>query len=254
MSAFVIARTVFFVMLGMLVAVDVFFIPVDFSFYLLLVLLFCLLIAAGSSVMRLQFFMPAFTNISTPNKIIALTFDDGPHPEYTPVILELLEKYDAKASFFCIGKHVKEHPRLTKSIKDKGHAVGNHSYSHSNLFPLFGKKKIKDELEYTNALIAEATGKAGTLFRPPFGITNPKIASAVNSLSLKTIGWSIRSFDTSAAPEKVIKRVTSRIKPGSVILLHDNRVQTLKILEAILLYAQKNNYKCVPITDELILK
>lgn len=254
MSAFVIFRYIFFIGLAVLVGLDLFLFPVHISLYLILIVVFMLVIAIGSSYMSLQFFTRAYTRILTSEKVLALTFDDGPHPEYTPAILNLLEKYNAKATFFCIGKMVNANKELTKLIKDKGHTVGNHSYSHSNFFSMFRKKRVKRELIDTNNLISEVTGAECSYFRPPYGVTNPPIASALKSLSLKVIGWNIRSFDTTAAPEKVVKRVISQIKPGSIILLHDNRPQTVNILEAILLHTKNTNYRCVSITKDLTLK
>lgn len=254
MSAFVVSRYIFFIGMAVLIAIDLFLSPVHISIYLILIVVFMLLIAAGSSYMSLQFFTRAYTQILTSEKVLALTFDDGPHPEYTPAILNLLEKYNAKATFFCIGKMIEANKELTKMIKDKGHTLGNHSHSHSYFFSMFRKKRVEWELIDTNNLISETTGTECTYFRPPYGVTNPPIASAVKSLSLKVIGWNIRSFDTTAAPDKVIKKVVSQIKPGSIILLHDNRPQTVNILEAILLHTRKTNYKCVSITNELTLK
>lgn len=255
MSIFVISRTGFLLMLAVLVVLDVFFYPVHFVIYLLLILAFILLVVVGSSSMSFQFFTKAYTRILTKDKVIALTFDDGPHPDYTPAILELLEQYNAKATFFCIGKNIDNNKQLSTTIKNKGHELGNHSWSHSPMFSLFGKNKVKEELIHTNNLISEITGSSCKLFRPPYGVTNPPIAKALKSLPLKTIGWSIRSFDTTTKnSEKIINRVLPQIKPGAIILLHDNRSQTIKILEAILLYTSKNNYKCVSITDEITLK
>lgn len=254
MPPFVISRAIFLAIIAATVIIDLFFYPVHWLVYLLVVFTFVIIIAMGSSSMGLQFFMKAYTSIDTKEKIIALTFDDGPHPEFTPAILDLLDKYNAKATFFCIGKNVEMHQQLARTIKDKGHVLGNHSYSHNNLFSLFGKKKVENELTSSNDVILATTGAHCKLFRPPYGVTNPPIASALKSLPLKTVGWSIRSFDTSRAPEKVIKSVISKIKPGSIILLHDNRMQTIQILEAILLYTKQHHYQCVPISDKLILK
>ena len=106
------------------------------------------------------------------------------------------------------------------------------------------------ELEQTNQWIFKTTGVKCQLFRPPFGVTNPTIAKVVRFLGMQTIGWNIRSFDTSIKnPDRVIKNVIAKIKPGAIILLHDDRPQVAKILEAILLYAQENNYTCVALPN-----
>lgn len=227
---------------------DYLFLEVSLFYYLLPTLAFIGLIVLGSANIRLNFFTKAYSSLKTAEKTIALTFDDGPSAAYTPGVLQLLEQYQAKATFFCIGKHIKEHPDLTKTILEKGHLLGNHSYSHSNFFSFFGKKKVIREIKKTNQLLLEATGAGCNLFRPPYGVTNPPIAQAVKACQMQTIGWNIRSFDTSTKdPGKVINRVISKIKPGAVVLLHDNRPNTTQILEAILLYIQENNYRCVPI-------
>lgn len=188
-------------------------------------------------------------NLPTGSKTIALTFDDGPSADYTPQVLALLERYKAKGTFFCIGEKIKRFPELTKTIHAKGHAIGNHSFSHRNSFPIFSTNRIVRELEQTNQWIYDTTGAECQLFRPPFGVTNPNIAKAVKQLSMCSIGWNIRSYDTSKHPDKVIKAVIKKIKPGAIILLHDDRPHAPKILEAILLYAQENHYTCVALPN-----
>lgn len=246
MPTFVVVRNVYIVWMICLGMTDYFFWPVPIIYYAFPTLLFLLLIVLGSANIKLNFFIQAKTSLATNERTIALTFDDGPSAAYTPKVLALLEQYKAKATFFCIGERIAKLPELTSTIYEKGHTLGNHSYSHRNSFPVFSKSRIVAELEQTNQLIYDITGAHCQLFRPPFGVTNPTIANAIRHIGMQTIGWNIRSFDTSIKdPDRVIKNVISKIKPGAIILLHDDRPQAPKILEAILLYAQENNYTCV---------
>lgn len=213
-------------------------------------LLYLALLAYGSFNIRLNFFTPGFHNGRRTEAKIALTFDDGPSAEHTPKVLELLKKYNAKATFFCIGKHIEQHPELLQRIHEEGHVIGNHSFSHSLWFDLFSKKKIIAEMQKTNDLVFSMTGKLTKIFRPPFGVTNPPIAKAVKKLGLKVVGWDIRSYDTMNKPvEVVLKNVFLKLKNGSVVLLHDNRKDTPKILEGILQRANERRLKCVDICE-----
>ena len=244
MSTFQLVRNGFVLLMLVLACADYFWLEVPFLLYLALSLLFLLLIVAGSSIMSLNFFTTAYTRLDGQGKGIALTFDDGPSAEHTPAVLELLEKYGATASFFCIGQKIEQNELLLRKIVEKGHAVGNHSYSHSTVFSLFGKKKVEAEIEKTNELIRKATGMDCSLFRPPYGVLNPPIAQAAAACCMKVIGWNIRSYDTSTKdPQKVVARVLSKLRAGSVVLLHDDRAHTPEILEAILAHAQEKGYQ-----------
>ncbi|WPP48767.1 polysaccharide deacetylase family protein [Catalinimonas niigatensis] len=243
MSAFQIVRFLYIALMLSLLLVD-FFIDIHILYYLVPTLVFVVLLAWGSADIGLNFFLKAQSALQTDQKVIALSFDDGPSAEYTPAILDLLDAYSAKATFFCIGHRIEKNEELLKTIVEKGHRVGNHSYSHSNFFSFFGTKKIMNEIRKTNSLIHRVSGQECEIFRPPYGVTNPPIAKAVKKCGMKVIGWNLRSLDTSTQDyHKVIDRVLKRIKAGSVILLHDDRQNTPKILEAILLYARQNNYQ-----------
>lgn len=155
----------------------------------------------------------------TSEKKIYLTFDDGPHPIATPFVLEELKKYNAKATFFCIGKNVVEHPELYKRIIDEGHKVGNHTYNHLNGW------KTEDALYMDN--IAEAKKYIDSdLFRPPYGrITKFQLQLLKKSkFKLRIIMWSVLSgdFDQKLSPEKCLKNVVENIKNNSIIVFHDS--------------------------------
>lgn len=182
----------------------------------------------------------------TEHKIIALTFDDGPHAIYTPRILEMLKRYDAVATFFCTGKQAEENPELIRQIIAEGHAIGNHSYSHIGAFPLFSKSKMLADVKAAGQLLEKLSGEKIILFRPPFGVTNPTVAWVVKQMNYQTIGWNIRSFDTCTGNRrKVYNRIIRRICPGSVLLLHDRLPQSDLLLEMILIYLTHNQYKTV---------
>ncbi|HAN18033.1 MAG TPA: polysaccharide deacetylase family protein [Bacteroidales bacterium] len=184
-------------------------------------------------------------------KKIALTFDDGPDAEITSEILGLLDQYNAKATFFCTGKSIEKNRELLKDIDKRGHAIGNHTYSHSYGKNMFSAKRLKDDIQNNQDLIYETIGKKVKLFRPPFGVTNPPIAKAIKNFNFIVIGWSLRSFDTIHKPEQVIQKVIKKVKPGDIILFHDNRLNTIEILKTVLEFLQSKNYGMVRV-DELL--
>ncbi|PID87908.1 MAG: hypothetical protein CSB06_03180 [Bacteroidia bacterium] len=204
---------------------------------LLPVILYLPLLVWASANLCSQFYLSAQCRDKKKEGIL-LTFDDGPHPEITPTVLKILEKYDQKAIFFCIGKNIEKYPEILRKIKQGGHQIGNHSYTHSHFFALFRTRKVIRELQKTNALIQEITGEENKLFRPPHGVTNPNIGRAVNALKMRVIGWSIRTFDTSSSPPKILKKM-KKAQAGDIILLHDTQSNTPSILEQY--FFEKNN-------------
>ncbi|MBP0905258.1 polysaccharide deacetylase family protein [Mariniflexile gromovii] len=188
------------------------------------------------------------SNPKTPHNHVAITFDDGPNPEFTPKVLSLLKTHHAKATFFCIGKHIELFPDIFKSIIENGHTVGNHTYSHDHAFGFFSTEKVISELQQTNAIIKQQTGLGIKLYRPAFGVTNPSIKRALKVTKLQSIGWSKRSLDTTNLSEKkILKRITKNLKRGDVILLHDTSEKTVIVLEQLLLFLQKQNMESVTI-------
>lgn len=181
-------------------------------------------------------------------KVVAITFDDGPHPTQTPKVLDILKEYNAKATFFCIGKNIDGHENILERIDKEGHTIGNHSLTHSNLFPLQSTKKIITELDICEKKIENVIHKKINLFRPSFGVTNPLIAKAVKHKKYITIGWNIRSFDTLGKPhEKTVNRIKRKLKPGSVLLLHDRLPGSDLLLKMILEMLKTENYEITTI-------
>lgn len=176
---------------------------------------------------------------------MAITFDDGP-VENTLEILKVLTKYKAKAGFFCIGKRIEEQPDIFKEIIAKGHLVGNHTYTHTRKMGALGVSRIVWEIKECNRIAEETAGIKMKLFRPPFGIVSPKTQKALQKTGLISVGWSIRSFDAVVSSEEIVlNRIKKRIKPGAIILLHDNNAKTVKILEQLLVFLKNNNYEVV---------
>ncbi len=179
-----------------------------------------------------------YTKDLTNQRIIYLTFDDGPTPGVTNVILNILDKYNAKATFFCIGKKVKQYPELYQEIINRGHSVGNHTMIHLNGFKTSTKEYINDVLE------AERLIKS-TLFRPPYGKCTPKQHRLLSELGFKTIFWSHLSydFDNYLDSDERVKKIIKRSKNGSIIVFHDsidsfNEVEFSKIMEQ---YEEQNS-------------
>lgn len=181
----------------------------------------------------------------TNERVVCLTFDDGPDPEYTLQVLDVLKKHQVPAAFFCIGEKVRENPFVMERIVSEGHHVGNHSDNHSWKFPLLSQKEMYKEIDQCEKALLTHT-KPILTFRPPFGVTNPTIASLVKNRPYIIIGWSIRSFDTRGESEdKVFRRITRQIGPGSVILLHDRLPGCASLLTRLLEYLKTINYEVI---------
>ncbi len=198
-----------------------------------------------------QVYLKTYCKSDTQRKKIAITFDDGPDSEITPQVIELLDEFNVKATFFCIGNQIEKNRELLIQIDSKGHLIGNHSFSHEFWFDLYPAKKMRMEIDKTNNLIFETIGKNPKLFRPPYGVTNPSLKKAIKDFNFNTIGWSIRSFDTVNHLKKTLFRLKTKLSPGSIILFHDNRKQIIEILKAFLPYAIAEGYEIVPL-DKLL--
>jgi peptidoglycan/xylan/chitin deacetylase (PgdA/CDA1 family) len=153
---------------------------------------------------------------------VALTFDDGPDPLTTPMVLDILDRYGARASFFCIGERVAAYPAIVSDIVKRGHSVENHSYRHSYFFAFYGLKRQCREIERTQKAAVNAVGRLPHFFRAPVGFRNVLLYPVLKRLGLEYVSWTTRGFDAvSSDAEKVLMRLTKRLAGGDILLLHD---------------------------------
>ena len=175
--------------------------------------------------------------VSTDEKTVCLTFDDGPNKGVTEKVLDVLKKYNVKATFFVIGQEVKRYPELVKRIAAEGNEVGNHSYTIGHLLFLQSAKNMKKQILKTNELIAKNTGAKVKYFRPPNGLMTNTMKEVVEELGLKPVGVNVFIFDNLISnPKTISKRILKRIKGGPLILvLHDGyRSKSRKIIADVL--------------------
>lgn len=243
-------RTTFVLYIIVLIQVYL-FLPWKGIFFIIISLLFLVHLVYCSANICSQAYIQTLCKANTSEKKISITFDDGPDAKITPRVLELLDQYKVKATFFCIGNHIESNKDLIKLIDQKGHLIGNHTYSHERWFDLHPSHKMKSDIEKTNGLIFESINKKTKLFRPPYGVTNPSLKKAIKDFNFHTIGWSIRSFDTIKSTEETLNRIKKRLSPGDIILFHDNREHIVDILTLFLEYVKNENYSIVPL-DELL--
>jgi len=187
----------------------------------------------GLVFIRLNYFCPAICRGFVGQKWIALTFDDGPDPQTTPPLLDLLAREKISATFFCIGKNVAAHPQVAARIIAEGHLIGNHSFRHPWYISLLWSGPLRQELESAQRAIEDACGVRPVYFRPPMGMTSPSFSKALRQTGLMMAGWDVRSLDTVLATPKIIERVVAKARGGSIILLHDGGAEREKLLEIV---------------------
>lgn len=170
---------------------------------------------------RFGFYLPVISCGKTGVKEIALTFDDGPSPLSTPVILDLLARHSLHATFFVVGEKAAEYPELIQSILDKGHSIGNHSWSHDYFLMLRSPKRLHKDIHKSQEILKQY-GVKPLVFRPPVGITGARLGRVLAREGLITVNYSCRAFDRGNRNiHNLAEKILGRIEPGAVIMLHD---------------------------------
>lgn len=221
-----------------------YFVSVNKLLYPGIIVAFILLLAWGSKNIESGFYIKSVCKGDINKKQIAITFDDGPDAQVTPMILDVLKKYNVKATFFVIGSKAELNPEIIKRIDKEGHLIGAHSFSHHFFFDLFSSRRMENEMIKTENFVYTVIGKRLKLFRPPYGVTNPALSRAIKHMEYISIGWSLRSDDTTIRDEaRLLKNITGKISNGDIILFHDNKPWNVKALDGFIEYLNKSEYQ-----------
>ncbi|HEX4984986.1 MAG TPA: polysaccharide deacetylase family protein [Burkholderiales bacterium] len=199
----------------------------------------------GSNMLRLP-------QAAAQRREIALTFDDGPNPDVTPKVLDILDAHHARASFFVIGEKAARHPDLVREISRRGHSVENHSLRHSGFFGFFGWRALGREIGVAQEIVAGLIGSPPAFFRAPMGIRNPLLDPMVTKLGLRYVTWTRRGFDTvSRDAAAVLARLTRNLAAGDILLLHDRTPLVLEVLPALLERIEAAGLRQVPLPEAM---
>jgi len=186
-------------------------------------------ILAGGMLPRSRLLGPNWTRLPAPaagRGEVALSLDDGPDPEVTPRVLEVLERRGARATFFCIGERAERHPALVRAIAAAGHEVENHSLRHRHDFGFLGPRRYLREIGAAQDALAALAGTAPRFFRAPAGMRNPFLDYALTRLGLQLVSWTRRGYDTrNGNADDVLARLTRALAPGDILLLHDGHAK-----------------------------
>ena len=184
-----------------------------------------------------------------PKPKIAITFDDGPHPKFTPQLLDGLKERNVKASFFVIGELAEKNPELIKRETKEGHLIGNHTYHHVDIAKV-SDEKAREEIQRTNAVIQEITGEEVDFIRPPFGVWQKKLEKEMEVLPVL---WSVDPLDwTTENTDEIVNKVVTKVKENDIILLHDCYQSSVDAALRIIDILTKEGYEFVT-ADEMIL-
>ncbi|CAN5901474.1 polysaccharide deacetylase family protein [soil metagenome] len=205
-----------------------------------------------------QFFVPVVDRLATRDSIIALTFDDGPDPVFTPKILDLLAAHGAHGSFFVLGDRAAQYPELIRRMHREGHTVGTHTQNHRVRFHFGSPGFVKKEIEDAVAVVAKLVPESPVLFRPPQGLRTPLFAWGWGRThGLTCVTWSVRGLDsfTTTAGE-IVTRVTRKLEPGAIVTLHDgtglgggnDRAPTIEALGTLLTECKTRGLRCVSLS------
>lgn len=218
-----------------------YFSNISFWYLIIWISLFLLFQFLGAYFIGLNFHLKSINSLNTSEKKVLLTFDDGPNAN-TLKVLEVLKKHNVSAVFFIIGKNIRGNEDVITQIVKEGHLIGNHSFSHHYWIDVWSTKKVTADFEKCQQLIEKYQFNT-KLFRPPYGVTNPNIAKAVKKIKLQSVGWNVRSYDTSIKDiEKINQRIISKLKPGAIILLHDRLDFMPELLEKLIPTIKEKGY------------
>ncbi|MBP3950812.1 polysaccharide deacetylase family protein [Bacillus sp. YZJH907-2] len=188
---------------------------------------------------------------------VALTFDDGPDPRFTPQLLDVLSKFNVPATFFVMGARAEAYPEITKRMANEGHIIGNHTYWHPNLVQE-NIASLKREIRQTEDVIADLVGYRTKLFRPPYGFLYNELVEEVAELNYTIIGWSLDTLDwRELGADNIAYNVINNIEPGSIILMHDggewdaDRTGTIESLKQIIPVLQEQGFEFVTVPELL---
>jgi len=195
--------------------------------------------------------------------VVAITFDDGPDPSYTPQILDILKQYNVKATFFMVGRQVERHPEIARRIVAEGHEIGNHTYSHYNLFRA-PPERIREEILEGERAIRAITGVKTALFRPPRGLYDENVMQVLRQKGYNLVLWSVSSEDwAEISTRDIVANIMRRAGPGDILLFHDsgnlirfergNRLNTVQALPLIIEGLQRQGYTFVTVTQMMII-
>ncbi|MBE6809193.1 MAG: deacetylase [Ruminococcaceae bacterium] len=191
--------------------------------------------------------------VETDKKQVAISFDAAWGNDDTQTLIDILKEYDVTATFFVVGAWVDKYPESVKALSDAGHQIQNHSNTHPHM-PQLSKTQMIDEIESCNKKIEAITGKCPTLLRPPYGDYDNALIEVMNELKMSTIQWDVDSLDwkENATPDSIFKRVTSKVKNGSIVLFHNDADHTPAALPNILKCLKDEGYEFVFISDLII--
>ncbi|GIO40007.1 hypothetical protein J41TS12_48680 [Paenibacillus antibioticophila] len=191
--------------------------------------------------------------VPTRRRAVAVTFDDGPNPVYTPEVMEIFRKAQAKATFFMIGSQMEQHPEVVRAVHAEGHEIGNHSFTHPSLAGL-QKLEAKDELVRTEVLIEQLTGVKPKVFRPPYFAQNEMVGSVsedmkyymIGALNLEANDWEMPGV------EHILEKTRSAVKPGGILIFHDgfdDRSQTIKAVSILVSELIADGYELITVSE-----
>jgi peptidoglycan/xylan/chitin deacetylase (PgdA/CDA1 family) len=206
-----------------------------------------------------QWYGRTFTGLPRGSKQIALTYDDGPNDPHTLKLLDVLARHEVRATFFMIGRYVRERPDIVRAVAEAGHVIGNHTTTHPLLI-FQSASQTRTELMECRAALTDAIGEHSNLFRPPFGGRRPATLRIARELVLVPIMWNVTGYDWNAPPAaKIEQKVASQIRGGDVILLHDgghkamgtDRSQTVLATENLIRRYREQGYEFVTVKEML---
>lgn len=194
------------------------------------------------------------SRVSVPGPYVALTFDDGPNASLTPQVLDILNRYGARATFFVLGENAVRNKSILSRAAAEGHEIGSHTYSHIKM-TANSAERIRQEMERTSAVIEEATGRRPRVMRPPYGATNARLVDMMyQNYGMSSVLWDIDTRDWQhPGVSVVVQRAVGGAKPGSIILLHDIHASTLAAVEGVVSGLQARGFKLVTVSQLISL-